>query len=138
MYANTVIALSIQYKIIQQRMNDQSSQGDTMATIQVAREMLDMLDNFDRAFQAVPGETESEKQIEEEYKQAYAMILKTFNKLGIEEVETLGKEFDYTYHQAVLQMPSEEYEEGIVCVELQKGFVIGETLIRAAMVAVAA
>ena len=56
----------------------------------------------------------------------------------MEEVETVGTEFDYEVHQAVMQKPSEEYDEGIVCEELQKGFKIGDTLVRAAMVVVAA
>ena len=56
----------------------------------------------------------------------------------MQQVETLGTEFDYEVHQAVMQQPSDEYDEGIVCQEFQKGFKIGDTLIRAAMVAVAA
>jgi len=109
-----------------------------MATVQVARQMLEVLDNFDRAFGAVTPESDFEKEIEAEYRQAYEQILETFNKLGVEPVETLGKEFDYEYHQAVMQKASDEYEEGIVCEELQRGFKLGDTLIRAAMVAVAA
>jgi len=58
--------------------------------------------------------------------------------LGIEQVPTVGIEFDYEIHQAVLQRPSEEYGEGIVMEELAKGFKHGDNLIRAAMVAVAA
>jgi molecular chaperone GrpE len=46
-------------------------------------------------------------------------------------------EFDYEFHQAVMQKPSEEYEEGIVCEELAKGFKLNDQLIRAAMVVVA-
>ena len=119
-------------------MSNQNEQGDSMATINVVREMLDLLDNFDRAFGAVTPETDAQKAIEEEYKEVYASILETFEKLGVKEVETLGKEFDFQFHQAVMQRPSEDYEEGIVCDEFQKGFILDETLIRAAMVAVAA
>lgn len=119
-------------------MKTQNSQGDTMATTQVARKMLEVLDNYDRAFGAIAPETDAEKAIEFEYKEAYQMILSTFEKLGIEEIPTVGTEFDYELHQAVMQKPSEDYEEGIVCEEFQKGFKIGDTLVRAAMVAVAA
>jgi molecular chaperone GrpE len=108
-----------------------------MATVRVAREMLSVLDTFDRAFGAVKAETEEELAIEAEYKATYDQILGIFKELGVETVDTVGKEFDYAYHQAVMQKPS-EFEEGIVCEEFAKGFVIGETLIRAAMVAVAA
>jgi molecular chaperone GrpE len=130
--------LQKEYQLIQQRMNTQSNQGDTMATVEVARKMLEVLDNFDRAFGQVTAETDSEKAIEAEYRAVYDMILSTFEKLGVEEIKSVGTEFDYEVHQAVMQRPNDEYEEGIVCEEYQKGFKIGDTLIRASMVAVAA
>lgn len=119
-------------------MSVQSKKGDSQATIQVVRNMLKFLDNSDRAFGSVTAETEEEKAIEAEYKETYQSILKTFEKLGVEAVETVGTEFDYEVHQAVMQRPSEDHEEGIVCEELQKGFKLGDVLVRAAMVAVAA
>lgn len=129
--------LQKEYKTIQQRMNTQSNKSDDMATSQVAREMLAVLDNFDRAFGQVTATTDQEKAIEAEFRHAYDAVLEIFKQLGVEEVKTVGIEFDYEIHQAVMQKPSDEYEEGIVCDELQKGFKIGDTLIRAAMVAVA-
>lgn len=130
--------LQKEYQNIQQRMNTQSNQSDDMATTQVARQMLGVLDNFDRAFGSVTAETDEEKAIEAEYQNVYNDILATFQKLGVEEVQSVGTEFDYEVHQAVMQKPSDEYEEGIVCEELAKGFKIGDTLIRAAMVVVTA
>lgn len=130
--------LAKEYKTIQQRMTDQSSKSDDQAVMQVARQMLGVLDNFDRAFGQVTVQTEAEQSIKDEYQNVYNQILETFKKLGVEEVESVGKEFDYLVHQAVMQKPSEEYSEGIVCEELQKGFKIGDTLIRASMVVVAA
>jgi molecular chaperone GrpE len=100
--------------------------------------MLEVLDNYDRAFAAVKPDTDEERAIEARYKENYDKILNIFAELGITEVDTVGKEFDYEFHQAVMQRPS-EYDEGIVCEELQKGFVLnGQKLIRAAMVSVSA
>ena len=109
-----------------------------MAITLVVREILELLDNFDRAFGAVKPETDAEMAIEAEYKELYDSIVATFENLGVEQVKTVGTEFDYEVHQAVMQRPSDEYEEGMVCDEFQKGFKMGDTLIRAAMVAVAA
>ena len=129
--------LSKEYEMIQQRMNVQSNANNDVATSQVVRSMLAVLDNFDRAFGQVTAEAENEVSIENEYKQVYRDILQIFTKLGVEEVPTVGTEFNYEIHQAVMQKPSADYEEGVVCEELQKGFRINNTLIRAAMVAVA-
>jgi len=109
-----------------------------MATVQVTRELLTVMDNFDRAFGAVTAETDDQKEIEAEFRATYQQILDIFESLGVTTVETVGTEFNYEYHQAVMQMPSADYEEGIVCEELAKGFKLGDTLIRASMVAVAA
>jgi molecular chaperone GrpE len=130
--------LSKEYQQIQSRMNAQNTQGDSMATIQVVRQILGVLDTFDRAFGVVQPTTEEERAVEAEYRQVYEGILETFTKLGVEVVPTLGIEFDYEIHQAVMQKPSDEYDEGIVCEEFQKGFKFGDQLVRAAMVAVAA
>ena len=130
--------LNKEYQNIQKRMNTQSNQSNDMASSQVAREMLEVLDNFDRAFGQVTPSDEREETIANEYQGVYDNIMQVFSKLGIEEVQTVGAEFDYEVHQAVMQKPGTDYEEGIVCEEFQKGFKIGDTLIRAAMVAVAA
>jgi molecular chaperone GrpE len=130
--------LSKEYRQIQSRMNAQNTQGDSMATIQVVRQILGVLDTFDRAFGVVQPTTDEERAVEAEYRQVYEGILETFTKLGVEVVPTLGIEFDYEIHQAVMQKPSDEYGEGIVCEEFQKGFKFGDQLVRAAMVAVAA
>lgn len=122
-------------------MSSQNQQGDAQAIMTVVKAVLELLDNFDRAYGVIKPETEADEAVQAEYKAAYQQILDTFGKLGIKEVETVGTEFDYELHQAVMQMPGSEYDEGIVCQEFQKGFVMGEeeslTLIRPAMVAVA-
>ena len=119
-------------------MATQTESRDMEVTRSVVRDMLEVLDNFDRAFGVIKPQSEEEMAIEAEYKEAYQMIMDVITSLGVEEVKTVGTEFDYELHQAVMQKPSDEYEEGIVCEEFQKGFKIGDTLIRAAMVAVAA
>lgn len=136
-WGSQIADLAKEYEMIQQRMNVQSNANNDIATSQVVRSMLAVLDNFDRAFGQVTAEAENEIAIESEYKQVYRDVLDIFTKLGVEEVPTVGSEFNYEIHQAVMQKPSADFAEGIVCEELQKGFRINNTLIRAAMVSVA-
>ena len=130
--------LQAEYLNVQNRMAQQSKEGNPLATLEVVRSMLSVLDNYDRAFNAVNAETEEQKAVEADYMRTRAMIYDTFEKLGVTEVPTVGAEFDYEVHQAVMQRPSDEYDEGVVCEELAKGYVLGDKLIRAAMVSVAA
>jgi len=126
-----------EYSNISDRLDRQSKAGEPAAAKEVASALLPVLDNYDRAFKAVGAETDEEKEIEAEYKNVYDKIISTFSDMGVKEVETVGAEFDYEYHQAVMMRPDEDYEEGIVCEELQKGWVMEEGLIRPAMVVVA-
>jgi len=131
--------LKKEYSNIEDRFKSMSKGEIKTVTIEVARKLLDVLDNFDRAFGQVKPGTDAELAVEASYKDVYGRVLKTFVDLGIEEVKTVGLEFDYEFHQAVMTQPVEDYEEGVVCEELAKGYLMEDgTLIRAAMVVVAA
>jgi molecular chaperone GrpE len=124
---------------MQERLNKDASSGKEEATVQVVRKLLGVLDNYDRAFGVIEAETESEKEIEASYKTTYDIIMKAFDNLGVQKIETVGKEFDYNLHQAIMTKVSDEFEEGIVCEELAKGYATKEgACLRAAMVVVAA
>jgi len=128
-----------EYANIQDRMKQKMKNGQGLANIEIARKILDVIDNFDRAFASVVADSDEDKEVEASYKEAYDMILKEFADIGVKPVEAVGIEFDYEFHQAVMTRPDEDYEEGIVCEELAKGFAMEDgTLIRAAMVVVAA
>lgn len=128
-----------EYANISERMKDKMKAGAGMANIEIARTVLNVLDNYDRAFAAVTPESDEEKEVEAAYKETYDSILKQFDDIGVQPVETVGIEFDYEFHQAVMMRPDEDHEEGIVCEELAKGYKMEDgTLIRAAMVVVAA
>ena len=119
-------------------MSRQGEQGAEIATIDVVRKMLDVIDNYDRAFGAVTPSTDEEREIADAYKKTYDMILDAFAGLNVTKVATVGSEFDYEFHQAVMQLPSEEFEEGVVCQEFAPGWISGDKLIRPAMVGVSA
>lgn len=130
--------LNKESQAMQERLAKLGSQGKEMATVDVATSFLKVLDNYDRAFQAVEPATNEEVEIVDAYKNTYDMLINVLSsELNVTKVETVGAEFDYEMHQAMLQMPSDEYEEGIVCQEFAPGWVCGEKCIRPAMVAVA-
>jgi len=138
-WGSKIDLLRSEYSNIEDRFTRMSKGETDTAAMEVARKLLEVLDNFDRAFSAVNPDTDAEKEIESSYKEAYAMVLAAFKEFGIQEVDTVGKEFDYEFHSAVMTRPDEEHEEGIVCEELAKGYALEDgKLIRAAMVVVAA
>ena len=58
-------------------------------------------------------------------------------KLGLEVIESEGQEFDPNFHEAVMQTPTSEHPENTVMVQLQKGYKLGDKVLRPALVNVA-
>ena len=65
------------------------------------------------------------------------MAREVFEKLGVEEIETVGKEFDANYHNAVMHIDDENYGENEIVEEFMKGYKIKDKVIRYSMVKVA-
>lgn len=104
------------------------------ATAKCILELLPVIDNFERAVNAACTD--------ESYHAGMVMIqtqLTSFlTKMGVTEIEALGAPFDPKIHQAIKSVPaSEEFSEGTVCEVFQKGYMLGERLVRPVMVAVA-
>lgn len=97
------------------------------------KQLLPILDNIDRASAADHGSADYIKGIE--------MIVKQFESiavnLGIEEIAKPGDQFDPNFHEAVMHIEDENLGENVIADVLQKGYKIGDTVIRAAMVKVA-
>lgn len=101
----------------------------------VVEKMLPIVDNFERGFQGM-----SEEALEEPFakgmKMVYDQLMTELDNLGVKPIEAVGKEFDPNLHNAVMQVESDEYEEGIVAQELLKGYTYRDSVVRHSMVAV--
>jgi molecular chaperone GrpE len=122
---------------MQERLSKQTESTTAEATVEVVQQMLNVIDTYERAFNSVEPSTPEQEAIVAEYKATYDKILECFDELNVTKIKTVGAEFDYEMHQAMMQMPNDEFEEGIVCQEFAPGWVCGDKLIRPAMVAVA-
>jgi len=103
------------------------------AAMELVRDILPALDDFERALQHETADQEYAKGVELIY-QRLAEILK---KLGLEAVETAGRRFDPNLHQAVQRVETEEVEDQTIMDEFQKGYNFRGKLLRPAMVKVA-
>jgi len=99
--------------------------------------LIEVLDNFERGLSAIEKIEEPEK-LKECYALAYKNFSETLTKLGLEEVKAEGETFDPNLHEAVMQTPATEGvpENSIVAV-LQKGYKLGDKVLRPSLVNVA-
>ncbi len=107
------------------------------ATADVITNLLPVIDDFQRATETVPETISSDPWFEGILlvQRKLNSILETFN---VTTIEAVGQPFDPNLHEAIMQEESNEYESNTVTRELQKGYKLGDRVIRPAMVYVAA
>lgn len=113
---------------------DRRDQADA-AVADALEDLLPIMDNLDRALQAPAGEDTDayRKGVELIHRQMTDLL----RKRGVKPIEAVGADFDPNYHQAVVQEVSAEHRDGEVMEELRRGYMLGERLLRPAMVKVA-
>ena len=101
----------------------------------VVEKILPVVDNFERGLATIPEE-DADSAFANGMKMIYKQMMDELDKLGVKPIEAVGQEFDPNFHNAVMQVESEEYESGIVAQELLKGYMYHESVVRHSMVAV--
>lgn len=100
-----------------------------------AVQLLPVLDNFERALAQI--EARGAEKIAEGVRMIYRQMLDVMQKNGVRSIESVGKPFDPTKHQAVELRESDEVAPECVIEELQRGYFLRDRLLRPAMVVVA-
>jgi molecular chaperone GrpE len=100
------------------------------------KDILPILDNFERAISMESGLTEEEKKFLDGFKMVYANLQGVMEKYDVKMIDGSNKPFDPVYHNAILLEKREGVEPGMVVEILQKGYLLKEKVIRAAMVKV--
>ena len=106
-----------------------------MGAKSVIEKILPVADNFERGLAAIPEE-DKESPFAEGLNKIYKQLMTELENLGVKPIEAVGQEFDPNFHNAVMQVESDEYEEGVIAQELLKGYTYRDTVVRYSMVAV--
>ena len=129
---------------MRRRMEKEKQENARYGPSNLAKGLITILDNFDRALAASPKDVEKKKDIEKNYlslHQGVELTLKdisvVFKQNGIEIINPdKGDIFDHNIHQAMLEVPTNDYKPGQICEVLQAGYKIFDRLLRPAMVGV--
>lgn len=101
----------------------------------VIEKILPVVDNFERGLATVPEEKQEDPFVDG-MNRVYRQLLTELENIGVKPIEAVGQEFDPNFHNAVMQVESEEYESGVVAQELQKGYTYRDSVVRHSMVSV--
>tara|TARA_B100000579_G_scaffold280632_1_gene232306 strand:+ start:520 stop:1104 length:585 start_codon:yes stop_codon:yes gene_type:complete len=129
---------------MRRRMEKEKQENARYGASNLARGLFSVLDNFDRALLASPKDLKNKKDIEKNYISLHEgveltvkEILSALKQNGIELiVPSKGDLFDHNFHQAMLEVPTKDFEPGCICEVLQSGYKIYDRLLRPAMVGV--
>jgi len=119
---------------LRRRHDEQMTSVRTLAKANVVRELLPVIDNFERALKHVPQDLE-----DNDYIKGVQAVVKQFEKtladMGVQRIKTVGEPFDPRFHEAVMMEEGDGTQE-VVSEELQSGYALGDEVIRHAMVKV--
>lgn len=101
----------------------------------VIEKILPVVDNFERGLAAVPEE-EKGGAFAQGMEMIYKQLMQELEKMEVKPIPALGEEFNPDFHNAVMQVESDEYESGVIAQELQKGYTYRDSVVRHSMVAV--
>lgn len=132
------VRLQADFANYKKRTASEKLQISEVVKMDVLSRILPVIDNFERALKA-PTDAVSDDvhSFIEGYEMIYKQLMAVLEKEGVTKIEAVGKPFDPNYHQAVMRVPSDEYDDDIVVEVLQEGYLLGEKTLRPAMVKVA-
>ncbi|MBT9316140.1 nucleotide exchange factor GrpE [Leptothoe spongobia] len=99
--------------------------------------LLEVVDNFERARAQIKPQNDGEMAVHKSYQSVYKQLVEGLKRVGVAPMRAEGKEFDPNLHEAVMREPTDAHADGTVIEELVRGYVLGERVLRHAMVKVA-
>jgi molecular chaperone GrpE len=127
---------------MRRRSEREAADARTYGVTAFARDMLTVADNLRRALDSVPQEARASAQgplraLIEGIELTERDFLATLARFGVRKVEPVGQKFDPNLHQAMFELPDDSVPSGTVKQVVQPGYVIGERVLRPALVGVA-
>ncbi len=122
------------------RKRNSKEKEDTELRVKCATiiELLSVVDNFERARTQIKPQNDGEMGIHKSYQGVYKQLVESLKRIGVSPMRPEGQQFDPNLHEAVMRQPTEEHPEGTVIEELQRGYFLGDRILRHSLVKVAA
>lgn len=133
---NKYLRLAADFDNFRKRTIQEKEELSKYAASEVLKKLTSVLDTFDRANEHLK-EIDNCQTVKESYEVAVKQLVETLKKCGMEEIDAMGKVFDPNEHEAITQVPTSEFEPDTVAFVAQKGYKMGDRIIRPALVGVA-
>ncbi|MBW4444096.1 MAG: nucleotide exchange factor GrpE [Plectolyngbya sp. WJT66-NPBG17] len=135
---NQYVRIAADFENFRRRTQREREELETQIKCNTVKELLPVVDNFERARSQIKPQTDGESAIHKSYQGVYKDMVDRLKKVGVAPMRAEGKEFDPNLHEAVMRQPTSEHPEGTVVEELMRGYMLDDKVLRHAMVKVAA
>lgn len=119
-----------------QRNEKESKKMYDIGAKEVLEKLLPVVDNFERALGSIPEE-DKDRAFEQGIDKIYRQLMVSLEDVGVVPMNAEGTSFNPDFHNAVMHIEDEQYEENIVVEEMQKGYMYKDQVLRHSMVKVA-
>lgn len=135
---NQYARLAADFDNFRKRTQKEKEELEVQAKCATIRELLAVVDNFERAKDQIKPQNDGEMNIHKSYLSVYKQMVECLKRIGVSAMYPKGEEFDPNLHEAVMREATNEYPEGTVTDEFRRGYMLGDRVLRHAMVKVAA
>lgn len=135
---NQYVRIAADFDNFRRRAQKEKEELEDKIKCSTISELLPVVDNFERARSQIKPQTDGEMNIHKSYQSVYKQLVDCLKRVGVSPMRSEGKEFDPNLHEAVMREATDEHPEGTVMEELVRGYMLGDRVLRHAMVKVAA
>jgi molecular chaperone GrpE len=135
---NQNLRLAADFENFRRRTQKEKEELDLQAKCVIIKPLLPVIDNFERARSHIKPQTDGEMNIHKSYQSVYKQMVECLKQIGVSPMRPEGEQFDPNLHEALLSEPTDEHEEGTIIQELERGYTLGDRVLRHAKVKVAA
>ncbi|MGK7902882.1 MAG: nucleotide exchange factor GrpE [Hormoscilla sp.] len=135
---NQSVRIAADFDNFRKRTHKEKEEMEQRIKCTTIKELLPVVDNFERARSQIKPQTDGEKNIHKSYQGVYKQLVDCLKGLGVSAMRCEEQEFDPNLHEAVMREQTDQYPEGTVIEELMRGYMLGDRVLRHAMVKVAA
>lgn len=135
---NQNLRLAADFENFRRRTQKEKEELDLQARCVTIKPLLPVIDNFERARSHIKPQTDGEMNIHKSYQSVYKQMVDGLKQIGVSPMRPEGEQFDPNLHEALLSEPTDEHEEGTIIQELERGYILGDRVLRHAKVKVAA
>jgi molecular chaperone GrpE len=136
-FKSQYMRIAADFENFRKRTSKEKEEMELRIKCNTVKEILGAVDSFERARLQIKPSTDAEVTIHNSYQGVYKQLVDGLKKIGVSPMRPEEKEFDPNFHEAVFQEPTDKYPEGTVIEQVVRGYLLGDMVLRHAMVKVA-